>query len=131
MPLVEEACRVFNEPAVSCLCRLACCSRSPANAQVPTTSGHTCLTQGNNREFRDAEHSGTASLRLFIRCPALALRVHSQLPRWQAWVAETDSAVNHYGQLRAENPRPISVSCGPCLPLAFVGSLDRRAYDNS
>lgn len=26
----------------------------------------------------------------------------------------TDSAANHYGLLRAENPRPISVFCGPC-----------------
>jgi len=40
-----------------------------------------------------------------IRCPALALPVHSQLARRQAWVAETDSAANHYGQLRAEDPR--------------------------
>jgi hypothetical protein len=28
-------------------------------------------------------------------------------------MAETDSAANHYGLLRAENPRHISVFCGP------------------
>ena len=32
--------------------------------------------------------------------------------------AGTDSAANHYGQLRAENPRRISVFAAPLLPLA-------------
>jgi len=42
-------------------------------------------------------------------------------------VAETDSAANHYGQLGAENPRHISVFCGPCsAPRIFLGFLDRR-----
>ena len=73
--------------------------------KLPTTSGHTCLTQGNRRDIRYAAHPGTSFAAALIRCPALALRVHSQLARWQAWVAETDSAANHYGQLIAENPR--------------------------
>ena len=42
-------------------------------------------------------------------------------------MAETDSAANHYGLPRAENPRHISVFCGPCsAPRIFLGSLDRR-----
>jgi hypothetical protein len=73
--------------------------------QLPTTSGHACLTQGNSRDIRYAAHPGTSFAAALIRCPPLALRVHSQLARWQAWVAKTDSAANHYGQLRAENPR--------------------------
>lgn len=41
--------------------------------------------------------------------------------------AGRDSAANHYGQLRAENPRHISVLCGPCsAPRIFKRSLDRR-----
>jgi hypothetical protein len=34
-------------------------------------------------------------------------------------VAETDSAANHYGQLRAENPRPISVFAALFCPSHF------------
>src|SRR5689334_1992084 len=42
-------------------------------------------------------------------------------------VADSDSAANHYGQLRAENPRPSPFLWPMSAPRAFVGSLDRRA----
>jgi hypothetical protein len=42
-------------------------------------------------------------------------------------VAETDSAANHYGKLRAENPRHISVFCGTYpAPRIFLRPLDGR-----
>jgi hypothetical protein len=46
-------------------------------------------------------------------------------------VAETDSAANHYGQLRAENPRHHLRFLWPVSALAFVGSLDKESdYEN-
>jgi len=42
-------------------------------------------------------------------------------------VAETDSAGNHYGKLRAENPRHYLRYCGPCLPLAFLWSSGQES----
>lgn len=42
-------------------------------------------------------------------------------------VAETDSAANHYGKLRAENPRHVSVFCGTYpAPRIFLRPLDGR-----
>jgi len=80
--------------------------RSLPHAQVATRSGHTCLTPGNSSDIQHTHAAGRASFSALIRCSALALCVHSHLAaRPQAWVAETDSAANHYGQLRAENPR--------------------------
>ena len=50
-------------------------------------------------------------------CTLVAERGGKQL------VAETDPAANHYGLSRAENPRHISVFCGPCsAPRIFLGS---------
>jgi hypothetical protein len=88
-----------------------------------------CLTLGRRTAFNLAAHLGTA----------LLLPSNPRFGHWHSacilsdereaagrW-SETDSAANHYGQSAAENPRHKLRVQSPVLPLAFLGSLDRRA----
>jgi hypothetical protein len=104
------------------------CTGHGSTPKLPTTSGHTCLTQGNSLTFDIRAHSGTASFSAVIRGSALALRVHSLILQrgGRHLVAETDSAANQFGAhgtSRTTPARHISVVCGPCLPLAHLSDI--------
>ena len=78
--------------------------RSPLNAPVAPTSGHPCLMQGScdirrTRALWNSFIRGSYSLFGIGIARALSAREEAGI------VAETDSAANYYGQLRAENPR--------------------------
>ena len=98
-----------------CLHGVGFSNRPQRKRQVPTTSGHmpNAGQEHHIRYQRRTQEVLCYRLLFAIRywheaCTRVAERGGSQL------VAETDSAANHYGQLRAENQRHISVFCGPC-----------------
>ena len=138
LPMVRALSRVFNEPAVSCLCRRPWCSRmTQFNSQVPPTSGHTCLSAGQRgvtfdiqRTLRNSSFGGSS-----FRVRSLALRLHSQLAaRRQAWWPRRtpQPTSSERTAQRAQHPRGIFPLLWPVSALASsLGSLDRRAIMSS
>jgi len=116
--------RVFNPVDSSCLAQRWFLRRTATQAAKFRPHLGTCLILGRTTHSWSCAQARSALLSALFRDWALALSLHS--PGWtrrEPVNSRNGLRSNHYGQLRAENPRPISVFAASVLPLVsfFLG----------